>query len=193
MSNENRTDTMALKLAAYARRAGVRSDQLVHAYQLSVEHRLTALRDVFHPDLLHPARTALILLEDAAVRDADVVTASALVESEFAPLRVPPSIIARDFSARVAQLVRSTPDPLEAGDGLAERLIEAPCEVALIALAERLDHARHLHFRDPASWPSFYAQVGDVYLPFAQRVSEPLAQRFSRWSHAFGRRFLRSA
>ena len=193
MSDENRTETMATKLAAYARRAGVRSDKLVHAYELAVEHRLSGLRDVFHPDLLHPARTALILLEDAAVRDADVVTAAALVESEFAPLRVPPAVIAKDFSGRVVELVRATPDPSEAGEELLERLLVAPVDGALIALAERLDHARHLHFRDPGVWPSFYAQVSTVYQPFAERVSQPLAQRYSRWSLAFGRRFLRSA
>jgi len=193
MSGGNRVETMTAKLAAYARRAGVSSDPLVHAYEVAVESRLTVLRDVFHPDLLHPARTALILLEDAAVRDADVLAASALVESEFAPLRVPSSVVTRDFPPRVAELVRTTPDPLEAGEELLARLVEGPPDVALIALAERLDHARHLHFRDPALWPSFYAQVGAVYLPFAHRASPPLAQRFSRWSLAFGRRFLRSA
>ena len=193
MSDETRTETMATKLAAYARRAGVPSDRLLHAYELALEQRVSHLRNVFHPDLLHPARTALILLEDAHVRDADVLTAGALTETEFDELRVADAVIRDAFSERVAGLVMEVPQPAQAADRLLECLLEVSAGAALVAVAERLDHARHLHFRDPSLWPSFYAEVTSVYLPFAERVSQPLAHRFSRWSHAFRRRFPLSA
>ena len=184
---------MAVKLAAYARRASVDASALIAAYELAVAHRLTMLRDVFHPDLLHPARSALILLEDAGCTDADVLAAAALVESEFPQLRVPERDASAQVAAGVLDLVRAVPRPADAGEVLLEALLAAPADVALIAVAERLDHARHLHFREPHVWPSFHAQIGAVYLPFAARISDPLATRLLRWSDAFARRFLSSA
>ena len=181
---------MAVKLAAYARRAGVDHRMIVSAYQLAVDRRFTVLGDVFHPDLLHPARTALILLEDAGCMDAHVLTAAALTETEFPELRVPRREIRAAFDREVVELTSGVPLPEEAGETLLEELLAIPHDSALIAVAERLDHARHLHFREPAVWRPFFAQIAAVYLPFSSRISEPLARRLSRWSGAFERRFL---
>lgn len=180
---------MAAKLAVYGARAGVPDESLLRAYQIAVAQRLATLRDVFHPDLLHPARTALILLEDVRCTDQAVLTAAALCESEFAAMRVA-AVDVNSFGSSVARLVLSVPAPDEAGESLAERLVTAPDDVALIAVAERLDHARHLHFRNIAYWPGFFSQITEIYLPVAARVSNELHARLTRWATAFQKRHL---
>jgi (p)ppGpp synthase/HD superfamily hydrolase len=193
MSQANRAQTMAVKLAAYARRAGLDPAMLVAAYEMSVAHRLAVLGDVFHPDLLHPARTALILLEDAGCTDDVVLAAATLTESEFAPLRLPDARVRAVFGDRVADLVAAVPAPAGSTETLLEELVGLPRDVALIAVAERLDHARHLHFRENGVWPSFLEQIREVYLPLAGRVSGGLQTRLSRWSGAFEERYISRA
>jgi (p)ppGpp synthase/HD superfamily hydrolase len=190
VSQSNRVETMALKLAVYAERAGADPGPIVAAYRAAVELRLQHLRDVFHDKLLHPARNALILMEDASCTDAALLAAAALTETEYPELSLPAERIQREFGARIAELVREVPRPADAGDALLERLVTSPDDVALIAVAERLDHARHLHFRGASIWRPFYEQIIDVYLPFSERVSPALARRLGRWAGAFERRFL---
>ena len=193
MSQANRAETMAVKLAAYARRAGLDPAMLVSAYAMSVEHRNRVLGDVFHPDLLHPARSALILLEDAGCTDDVVLTAAALTESEFPALRLPDQGIRGSFGARVADFVAAVPVPAGRDEGLLEELVGLPHDVALIAVAERLDHARHLHFRDRSAWPGFLEQIQNAYLPLSGRVSGGLQTRLARWSQAFEDRYISRA
>jgi (p)ppGpp synthase/HD superfamily hydrolase len=81
--------------------------------------------------------------------------------------------------------------PAEARTDLAEALVLAEPDVGAIALAERLDHARHLHFRDEMHWRPFYTEIREIYLPLANRVQERLAQRLARWAGSFERRFLK--
>jgi hypothetical protein len=176
---------MAEKLAIYADRAGVSPQPIVSAYKLSIERRLAVLGDVFHPDLLHPARTALILLQDVGCTDADVLAAAVMCETEYDELRITDYVVRSRLGAAVAGMVAGVPIPAEAGDALAEELVTAPDESALIAVAERLDHARHLKFRDTMFWLPFHQQIQRVYLPFSTRVSAALEMRLLRWSEAF--------
>ena len=188
MSQENRAQTMAAKLTAYARRARVADAPVLAAYSMALEPRLRGLGDIFHPDLLHPARNVLILLEDAACRDAEVLAAAALTETEFPELRVAAEQIRGALGNHVADLVQGIPQPRELGAELTEALVSLPEPAALIAVAERLDHARHLHFRAPEAWRPFHQQVVDVYLPFAARLNTALWERLARWAGAFERR-----
>ena len=192
MSEQNRAETMAVKLAAYAQRSGAEAAPIVAAYELSVARRLETLGNVFHPDLLHPARNALILIQDVGCSSSFVLTAAVLSETEFPAMRIKPEEVLGTFGGVIAELVNAVPRPDAERELLLEALVTAPYDVALIAVAERLDHARHLHFRDPAVWPSFFRQIVDVYLPAATRVSERLEVRLAHWSQAFERR-LRNA
>jgi hypothetical protein len=65
--------------------------------------------------------------------------------------------------------------------------------VRLLALAERLDHARHLHLREPAVRAGFHRSVGEIYLPIAHRTHPRLARRYDWWWRMFRRRFLEPA
>lgn len=193
MSQANRVETMAAKLAEYARRAGVESAMLERAYELAMQSRLASLRDVFHPDALHPARTALILLEDAGCRDDVVLAAAVFAESEFPGLRADDAVVRAAFGDRVADFAAAVPDPCDADDELLERLVSLPNDVGLIALADRLDHARHLHFREPALWPAFLVQIEEAYLPYSGRISPEIEARLARWAGAFAKRRLNRA
>lgn len=189
MSQTNRIETMAEKLAVYATRAGVADVALVtDAYHLAMPPRLAQLQDVFHPDLLHPARTALILIENAGCSDARVLAAAELTETLVPQMRIATDEIEAALGHEVVALVRAVPDPLTREEALLEELVTADYDVALIALAERLDHARHLHMRTVTDWRSYFDQTVSVYLPLAERVNEELARRFERWASAFQRR-----
>ena len=162
--------------------AGAR-ERVLDANAAALLHRRDVLGDDEHFEALHPARTLLILLDDCDVIDADLLEAAASIESEHAELRVAPR----------GALARAVPTPLEGEDSLAEALVVESAEVRLIALAERLDHARHLHLRPAAAWPRFHETIGAVYRPVAQRTHPRLARRYDWWWRMFGRRFLKSA
>jgi hypothetical protein len=148
------------------------------------------VEDDHDPRLLHPARTVLILLSDAACRSRDALAAGAFVESTDAELRPPIGELRATAGANAVHILASTPLPDR--EDMLEALVTAPADAALLALAERLDHARHLHLRHDIDWQTFHMQVEDVYVPVAARLSPPLARRFARWAEAFrSRRLLR--
>lgn len=153
--------------------------QVLDTHARALAHRLRVLHDEEHFDLLHPSRTLLILLDDCDVVDADVLAAAASIESEHPALRIEPA----------NDLARATPNP-DTAESLIEALVVESTEVRLIALAERLDHARHLHLAEPARWAPFHASMCAVYAPVARRTHPRLAQRCDRWCDMFGRRFL---
>ena len=156
--------------------------RVLEANAAALLHRLDVLGDDEHFEALHPSRTLLILLDDCDVVDADVLEAAAAIESEHEQLRV----------AAMSSLALTVPVPLHGGDELAEALVVAHADVRLIALAERLDHARHLHLRAPESWPAFHRSIGTIYRPVAHRTHPRLARRYDWWWRMFDRRFLGS-
>jgi (p)ppGpp synthase/HD superfamily hydrolase len=189
LSQDNRLETMADKLAVYAGRAGVGNVDLVtDAYHIALRPRIGYLRDVFHPDMLHPARTALILIENAGCRDAETLAAAEVTDTLVPQMQLPLPEIDAALGSRVATLVASVPRPGGDAATLIEGLVTADYDVALIALAERLDHARHLHMREPALWRAYFDETKAVYLPVAQRIHDDLYHRYSRWIRGFERR-----
>jgi hypothetical protein len=188
VSQVNRVETMAEKLIVYARRAGVDDLALIEdAYWAAMQPRLDHFSDVFHHDMLHPARTALILIEQAGCRSGVHIAAGEFTETLFEAVRIPENVVRR-VSEAVWQTVQAVPNPLDDGAALVEKLVTADREVARVAVAERLDHARHLHMRDPSTWPPFFEQILTVYLPVAERVDDQLSARFQRWANSFQRK-----
>lgn len=180
---------MAEKLGVYAERAGVADVALVtDAYHLAMQPRLARLGNVFHPDMLHPARTALILMENVGCTDANVLAAATVTETLDPKIRIAPSVIGSTLGTGVARLNAQVPQPLDTEETLLELLVTAERDVALIALAERLDHARHLHMREPAAWRAYFDQTVSVYMPMAERVNDDLFARYQRWVRGFARR-----
>ena len=153
--------------------------RVLDANAAALAHRHEGLGDEEHPDLLHPSRTILILVDDCGVADVELLEAAASLESEFADLRIPPR----------NELASAVPTP-DLGDALLEALVVATEDVRLLALAERLDHARHLHLRDRTIWRTFHDSACGSYRPIAQRTHPRLARRYDWWCGMFRRRFL---
>jgi (p)ppGpp synthase/HD superfamily hydrolase len=185
-----RDEAMAARVVTTALRAGVPRAELsilerAHRQAMGPRSGL----DEHAPDLLHPGRTALILLLDTEERGSSVLAAAMLVESERPELSVPRAAILDELGAEVATLVEAVP-PKDAADQV-ERLVTAEESVQRIALAERLDQLRHAHlWPDPERRREAHEQALAVYSPLAQRVHPKLARRYLWWSSMFARKYL---
>jgi hypothetical protein len=146
------------------------------------------IADDHDPRLLHPARTILIMLSDGASRSPDALAAAAFVDSVDAGLTPFVSALGAAAGAGAVRLRQAVPLPDAADEQLLERLVSAGDDVALTALAERLDHARHLHQRAELEWRPFHSQLVAVYVPVARRCAPRIAQRMEHWALAFARR-----
>ncbi|HEX2166277.1 MAG TPA: hypothetical protein VHG09_03465 [Longimicrobiales bacterium] len=147
-----------------------------------------ALRDAnvdddHDPRYLHPARTIRIMIADGECRSVDALAAAAFVDTVDSDLVPPPP-------ERLRGMVDAIPDPDSAGAELLERLVTAEIDVGLIAVAERLDQARHIQLRHDIDARPFLEQVRSVYAPAARRIAAPIARRLDRWADAFERRLI---
>lgn len=181
---------MAASVVATARRKGHAPDAvdgMAKAMELAMGPRLRLLDDDHHPAFLHPGRTALVLLTDVPGASPDAITLATLVESRDAKLRVEDDAVAALLGARLAAEREAIPHP--GAQDLVERLVTLPQATALAALAERLDHLRHEHLREPSvPWEDLVAEVERAWLPVAERMAPELARRYAHWHRTFRRR-----
>lgn len=187
----DRAEAMGRRLERTARRLGMDVPGRVlleRAFRAAMEPRRAQLQD-HHPDYLHPARTALILMDDCGVVDPVVLAAAMLAETRDASLAVDNGVV-EGISAGAARSLRRLPSLDGEGDRLLESLLALAPEDAMIAAAERLDHARHLHLRDREEWARYHATTCSTYAPVATRANPRLAQRLHGWCSTFRRRFL---
>lgn len=204
MSSE-RARAMADRLARAAARVEISSadsNRIITAFEFGHQLRLDLLLEDHHPHVLHGARTALVLLEDAGVADADALGFATLYESRF-PAFVVPAVSIRDLLGdRAGSFAATLPAPVadvasgsdrsSSDSDASEMLLAAEPIALLIALAERLDHARHLHLEPRTEWGDFHADFESVYVPLAERAHPRLARRCHWWTDMFARRYLRS-
>lgn len=171
-------------------RALVHDEAAVQAVRTALEQSIAlrdaAVADDHDPRYLHSARTIRILLADAGCADPVVLCAAARLDTVDRELEPPGA----PTDAAVARLLQETPRP-EAADLLMESLLCAPADAVLLAAAERLDQARHLHLRPDLDWREFHEQVSAVYAPVAMRTAQLIGHRLDRWADAFRRRLLR--
>jgi hypothetical protein len=123
-------------------------------------------------------------------RDPDVLLAATLVDSARPDLDLPLEDAEEEAGPRaieIARRVRAGPPP--DSDRL-EWLVQLDGDALLVALAERLDHARHLHLAPAATWPDFHRRFAKADLPAASRSDARLAWRMQWWHDSFARRFL---
>jgi (p)ppGpp synthase/HD superfamily hydrolase len=188
----DRAEAMGRRLERTARRLGIpESGQalVLDAFLVAMEPRRSRITADHHPDYLHPARTALILMDDTGLANAELLAAALFVETRDPELAAPERAISR-VSPTVAGLVARVPVPSAQDETLLESLLALEPGLAAVALAERLDHARHLHLRDRADWGDYHALTCDVYAPVAARIDPALASRIGWWCDTFRRRFL---
>lgn len=192
MTADLRAQAMKRRLDRTAARLGVGEDGMelvMAAFDLGMGPRLAIGMDDHHPDYLHPARAALILMDDARVDDARVIAAALVTETRSSALAVPAGAVER-LDGRVAAIVSEVPVPTVGDASLTERLVGASAGARLVAVAERLDHARHLHLRDRGEWARYHATTCDTYAPVATRTHAALAGRITWWCGTFRERFL---
>ena len=182
---------MTASLAAAVRRVGlsdVEVEAVGRAHALAMEPRIAKLDDDHHPAYLHPGRSALILLQDVGRVDAAVLTVAVLHESIDSALRIPAERVREQLGEVAVNVLEGIPRPGD--DRLIETLVTLGPGVGLAALAERLDHIRHLHMREDLmdSWADAYGEVLVAWLPFAQRSHPRLATRYEHWARTFVKR-----
>lgn len=186
----SRASDMRASLARVARAHGVDEPGLAlldAAYRAAIEPRGRALGSEEHPAFLHPGRTVLVLLRDAAVTDASVLAAGALTESRIPAARVEPAVVRDMLDDRGRAVHAGVPD--HAAPDLAERLVTASDAVRLVALVEHLDHLRHLHMVPPTDdWRALFEAVEAVWGPVAERTHPEVARRYGLWLRTFARR-----
>lgn len=188
----DRAEAMARRLARTARRLGIPDDRwpgLRAAFDIGMKRRLARELDDHHPDYLHPSRTALILMDDAAITDLPTL-AAALVTETRDPGLAPAVGELEALGGEAAAVAAGVPRPERDGDRLLETLLAAPRAAQLVALAERLDHARHLHLRPRREWVEYHEVTRAIYAPVAGRVDPALMARLGWWCTTFRRRFL---
>jgi (p)ppGpp synthase/HD superfamily hydrolase len=165
---------------------GQRALALVH--DLVRVHREARLDDDHDPHYLHPGRTALILMLDTQETDVAVLAAALLLESERPDLRLPGESVIAATGGEIGPLVEralalraAVPSP---GDpDLVEALVVSEPAVRLLAVAERLDHARHAHmWREGRRDARLLEEATAVWGPVAARSHPRLARRFERWT-----------
>jgi (p)ppGpp synthase/HD superfamily hydrolase len=194
MTQGLRAEAMGRRLLRTAGRLGIAEagrQAMMLAFEVGMEPRLARALDDHHPDYLHPARTALILMDDAGVDDPVTLAAALITETRDRSLAAEPARVA-ELGPAVVAVAAEIPEPHTAGDRLLEILVAAPAAVRLVAVAERLDHARHLHLRPEPEWAGYHATTCGAYTPVAQRTDPQLAGRLGWWCTTFQQRFLGS-
>ena len=182
---------MARSLRAALRARGATTDEqsaVERVFALAMQPRIAALEDDHHPAWLHPGRSALILLHDVAHVDPIVLIIAALHESVDASLQVPAEQIQDAVGGSAWQALQSIPMP--GSEKLVERLLLLGPGLAMAALAERLDHLRHLHLREDLIdyWADTHVEVSEAWLPFAARTDATLTRRYAHWVRTFAKR-----
>jgi hypothetical protein len=184
-------------MADRLRRAAARCDiaapdiaRILTAFASGLELRARVLEDPHHPQMLHTGRTALILLEDIGFADPDALALAVLFESRAASLQLGSARMRALAGERAAHLANSLPIAESDGDRVLEALLAAEPAATAVAVAERLDHARHLHLEPRAGWASFHERFAAVYVPVAERTHPRLGRRSRWWVDMFARRYL---
>lgn len=182
---------MAASLATAARRRGASDadlEALTGAFELAMRPRVAVLEDDHHPAYLHPGRSPLLLLHDVGDVDVSVLVVASVHESIDGGLRLGPSDVEEALGPAALRAVESIPRPGD--ERLVERLLTLGPGLSLAALAERLDHLRHLHLREDLidAWAETHREVTAAWLPWARRVHPKLAVRYAHWARTFVKR-----
>jgi len=173
-----------------------------YAHAVATQPRDAALDDDHDPHYLHPGRSALILMLDLKLldpialglslwhdsQDTELMPDTENLEVDELVMMPTPDLNIQATSETVLEL--RTTLPRHGDEELAAKLVVLDHEVACAALAERLDHLRHLHLKEPdAAAREVWREARDVWLPFADRTHPDLARRYAWWTRKFTKRY----
>ena len=167
-------------------------DLIAKAIEAAMSPRLAAIDDDHDPDYLHPGRTAVVLLDDVGLADPVALAAACLLDTRRRELQPSDREVTEQVSPAVTAFRNSV--PRSSSVTLLEDLLASEPDVALVALAERLDQIRHAHlWGDPSEARAAHEEASEVYLKMAERTHARLAARYASWCRAFGERYLKNS
>ena len=141
---------------------------------------------------LHPGRTAVVLLDDVGLADPVALAAACLLDTRRRDLQPSDREVTEQVSPAVTAFRNSV--PRSSSVTLLEDLLASELDVALVALAERLDQIRHAHlWGDLSEARAAHEEASEVYLKMAERTHARLAARYASWCRAFGERYLKNS
>lgn len=162
-------------------------ERLEEAFRSAMGPRHRLLSDDHDPRYLHPARTALVLMDDVGMADPVWLAAAILAETCSPELRWTPDRELTEADALREAWVRAASLPAMDDPELAERLVTSPREAALVTLAEHLDQLRHLRLWAGAPTVRRATRAAQmVLLPVARREHPVLARRLEWWVRRVG-------
>lgn len=181
-------------------------DLLGRSFRRAVGVRARTLPSDHHPAFLHPARTALILLDDVGETRPATLVLGVLAESRSPELRVPAEgpagagPLLREAGSGAQEWWDALPQPewdgsapgregdvADADARLLEELVTAPEPVRRVALAEALDHLRHAHRWEREADRIRAARLArGVFGPLSARVHPQLERRLAWWNGRVG-------
>ena len=190
----SRWDQMAERVDRTAGGVGVDRpgrDLIGKAIEAAMSPRLAAIDD-HDPDYLHPGRTAVVLLDDVGLADPVALAAACLLDTRRDDLEPSDREVTEHVSPAVTAFRSAV--PRSGSVTLLEDLLASEPEVALVALAERLDQIRHAHLWGVMSEArAAHEEAYEVYLKMAERTHARMAARYASWCHAFRERYLGKA
>ena len=139
------------------------------------------------PYVVHPVRAALILALEVKVRDPELLSA-ALLHDVLEDTYMTADVLELLVGKRVTGIVRvlTTPEDAEGKRRYLEALKEAPPEVRLVKLADRLDNVRGLHLVDElARQRKYLRETREHFLPLAEATHAYLAAELAVWCERF--------
>lgn len=150
------------------------------AYELAVEAHARQRRYEGTPYVVHPLRVALILAEERGLTD-EALLATALLHDVLEDAPISFEQLRDVVGSPVAEWVHALSKPPAEKQAKAARdaayfsaLREAPREVRLVKLADRLDNLRFIHLRQDPAWRQIYRDE-------TRRWLLPLADHTDRW------------
>jgi (p)ppGpp synthase/HD superfamily hydrolase len=166
------------------------ADAVAEAVRFAANWHGEQRRPTGAPYLEHLLEALEVLVKGARVSDRDVLCA-AVLHDVLEDTPCPPAEITEHFGAAVTELVRWVTIPVSTADekqrvkeAYLRGLTQAPDDVKLVKLADRVSNVQTLRNLAPAKQRSYYAQTVSYILPLAQNFPW-----FARWYAAWQRDF----
>ena len=166
---------------------------LEKAYHFAEESHRGQQRDEGTDYIIHPLRVACILLDELKIMDSNVLCA-ALLHDVLEDCQVDYAALEETFGEPIAGMVKMlTQEAInrysskeERDRVYLERIWQAPREIQLIKLADRLDNIRYLHLSPSQEKQlKYYRETCEKYLPLAKEVSPYLYDQMTTWANGF--------
>lgn len=147
------------------------------ALALAKEAHGAQKRDDGDPYVIHPIRTANILLEDIDLRDADAI-AAALLHDVVEDTNVTLEQIKEQFGDHVARLVDGVTRDKDGGESKAmetQKIIQGPMDIRLIKAADKLDNLRSYPLRTDRGdrWKRHLMEARTLFPVLARSTENP--------------------